>query len=77
MIRKHIFGNATYPEDLAPNWIGRQCIFCNKISGLDDWQIVDMPKEMAICNKSTQKSSIWEHITGCYNCLFKSPSHAG
>lgn len=77
MIRKHSFANSTNPEPLAPNWLGRKCFYCNKISGLDDWQIRDMPKDMAKCSVSKKRSSLWEYITGCYDCLIKKGSEDG
>lgn len=58
MIKKHEFidpKNKPMPH-LAPNWIGYTCIHCGKISGLDLWQIADMPKEMATCEKSIRRA---------------------
>lgn len=67
---KHIFSEPTYPEPYrAPKWLGRRCRFCGKISGLDDWQIVDMPVSMARCKSSTVKIGFIERITGAVNCL--------
>jgi len=69
-MNKHKFTTPTHPEPLIPNWLGRKCIFCGKISGLDDWQIIDMPIEMAECKKSNIKISFWDRfIKESTNCL--------
>ena len=35
----------------APNWIGYTCLDCGRVSGLDAWQIQDMPTSMAKCSQ--------------------------
>ena len=67
-IRKHLFREPTNPMPEAPLWLGRRCVFCGKISGLDDWQIRDMPKEMARCDTGV-KSTWGEFLSRSYNCL--------
>ena len=66
---KHKFETPTHPEPLAPMWLGRKCIFCEHISGLDDWQIRDMPVDMAECEKSTLKMGFIERFNESVNCL--------
>lgn len=58
-MNKHIFDGPLLPV----------CRFCGKISGLDGWQIVDMPISMAICDKSTAKISWWERLKESTDCL--------
>ena len=63
-MKKHIFadvGEKPFP-DMAPNWIGYTCIFCHYLSGLNDWQLRDMPLSMAECQKSTVKVGFFERI---------------
>jgi hypothetical protein len=57
-----------------PNWIGFICKFCGHISGLDAWQIRDMPINMAECNKSPIRIGFFEGIKGSINCFGKSPT---
>jgi len=67
---KHRFTTPTHPEPSAPLWLGRKCKFCGKVSGLDDWQLTDMPVDMAICEKSTLKMGFWERfVSQSVNCL--------
>ena len=78
-MRIHTFINTgvkPMPE-LIPNWTAYVCMHCGKVSGLDGWQIRDMPKDMAVCPNG-RKLSIWERlqvwiassIDGTeYNCL--------
>jgi len=35
----------------APAWVGYTCLDCGKVSGLDAWQIEQMPTDMAECPK--------------------------
>ena len=67
---KHKFTTPTHPEPFISLWFGRKCMFCGKISGLDDWQIVDMPIDMAECEKSIIRIGYWDRfIRESTNCL--------
>ena len=68
---KHIFKATGHQPmlNLAPDWVGYRCIFCNKISGLDAWQIADMPVDMAKCNKSPVKMGFFEKLSYSINCF--------
>lgn len=56
--RKHVF-DAEFP-------IGN-CVYCEEKTGLSGWQLMTMPKSMAICEKG-KRISIFEMIFGNYNC---------
>lgn len=71
IVNKHIF---EYPKEspmpkLAPSWVGYTCKFCGKRSGLDAWQIKDMPPDMAECGKSPVRMGIFERFFGSVNCF--------
>jgi hypothetical protein len=69
-LTKHQFGPATHPmPDLAPQWLGLQCLHCGRVSGLDPWQIVQMPVGMATCAKSPVRMGVWEWVRDSINCL--------
>lgn len=50
-MRIHQYANPTFPEPLSPDWLGRKCVHCDRISGLNDHQIRSMPVRMATCPK--------------------------
>jgi hypothetical protein len=69
-MKKHVFGSWSRPmPDVAPNWLGYACNFCGHVSGLDGWQLRDMPTSMAACPASTVRAGWWERLTGSVNCL--------
>jgi len=47
-----------------------QCCYCHEKSGLNIWQLMSMPKSMAVCSKSKDKPSILESLIGNYDCVF-------
>lgn len=50
LYRVHEYGRGEPPmPDLAPGWLGHTCVYCGHVSGLDDWQLADMPLEMSRC----------------------------
>ena len=61
--------------DLAPNWVNHRCIHCNDVSGLNGWQIREMPKEMSKCPSGKlifkPLNFIFGPLMGGYNCLKK------
>ncbi len=54
--------------DLAPNWRGFVCKHCGHVSGLDAWQVENMPESMAACPRGVP-ASIKERLVGNYDCL--------
>jgi hypothetical protein len=57
----------------APNWVGYTCIHCGNVSGLDDWQICEIPVSMAQCSRG-RKLTLWERLVtwafgSSINCL--------
>jgi hypothetical protein len=71
-MRKHQYGIPTYPLESAPLWFGYTCIHCGNLSGLDEWQLNQIPLSMAKCIKG-KKVGICERFisifTGTINCL--------
>jgi len=70
-MKKHIFvvpKNKPMPNG-APNWIGYTCKHCGELSGLDRWQLVDMPSDMAQCKKSPVRMGIIEKWSQSVNCM--------
>lgn len=41
---------------LLPGWIGYTCKFCGRMSGLEHWQLLEMPENMAYCKKGKKMS---------------------
>lgn len=70
-MRKHEFEKpAEQPmPELAPKWAGYACKHCHKISGLDAWQIRDMPVEMARCPDGARRMGLLERARGSVNCM--------
>lgn len=68
--QKHQFGPATHPmPELAPRWLGLQCLYCGHVSGLDPWQLRQMPGSMAACVVSPVRAGLWEWLTDTINCI--------
>jgi hypothetical protein len=57
--KKHRY-TAGYPD-------GR-CIYCGRQTGLDAWQLKELPKEMAMCPKG-ESATILEIFTDSYDTL--------
>ena len=57
-MKKHVFTHG---------WPEGYCLYCNKKAGVDDWQLQQMPKEMAACEKG-KKAVIIEILKGSFNC---------
>lgn len=53
-MRKHVYNRG---------WPYGCCIYCGRMTGLDDWQLKDMPTEMAVCPKG-KKVGFFEWIVG-------------
>ena len=71
MPRKHVFINPGIKPmpGLAPNWIGYTCKHCGNRSGLDAWQIAEMPLDMALCpNSRAPRMGIFERLFGSVDC---------
>jgi len=60
--KKHIFTKDSWPLC--------KCKYCGEVMGLDLWQLREMPKEMAKCEKG-ERISILEFLSGSINCLEK------
>lgn len=76
-MNKHLFDTWSRPmPDIAPNWLGYTCRFCGHVSGLDGWQLRDMPSSMARCDSSTLRAGLWERFTDSVNCLLPLDSAA-
>jgi hypothetical protein len=60
-------------RSIIPTFQGWTCRFCERVSGLDDWQIIDMPVEMARCSKSDIPITFRQKFTNSVNCLGKLP----
>jgi hypothetical protein len=54
---------------LIPNFQGWTCRFCEKVSGLDNWQIIDMPVDMAKCTKSNIPITFRQKFYESVDCL--------
>ncbi len=70
-MRKHVYvdpGCKPMP-DLMPNWVGYTCVHCGHRSGLDAWQLKDMPREKAMCLKSPKCAGFFEWLADSINCL--------
>lgn len=70
--RKHQFADPGVRPmpDVAPSWVGYICVHCGDRSGLDDWQIEDMPNEMAICpSDDAPHMTLWEFLWGEIDCM--------
>ncbi len=59
--KKHIFNEG---------WPLGKCIFCGKNTGLDKWQLVSTPFDMAYCDKGAPMG-ILERFGESVNCLQK------
>jgi hypothetical protein len=59
--------HSSYP--FTSNWVGWTCRFCEKISGLDEWQIKAMPVEMAKCAKSDIPITLRQKYVDSVNCF--------
>lgn len=43
------------------------CEYCGDKTGLEIWQLQNMPKSMAICSKG-KRATVIEYIIGKYDC---------
>jgi len=77
-MRVHIYKTPTQPigpKFGAPNWIGYTCTCCGHISGLDAWQLHDLPPSIAKCPQG-RSLRWWERLNlwlfhGTLDCLAK------
>lgn len=73
-MRKHQYAapkERPLPE-LAPRWIGFTCIYCNDVSGLNAWQIKEMPISMSGCPRGIDVGILERGrslLSGSINCL--------
>ena len=58
-LRKHKYHNGAWP-------IGT-CMYCDHKTGLDTWQLRQMPMSMALCING-ERMGFWEKIFGTINC---------
>ncbi len=56
-------------SDEAPNWVGFTCTQCGVTSGLDEWQLREMPRSIAVCPESIVRCSPLESLSGTFDCL--------
>ena len=66
---KHEYEDVGMRHDGLYAWAGNLvCKHCDHVSGLDDWQLKNMPIEMARCPKSPTRIGFWERLRNSINC---------